>query len=133
MADDFSRSLVAFWNDLGELRDDVVVVTLTDFGRNVVENAGVGTDHGRATAMFVLGSSVRGGQVYGTLPERFERDALEDQLDLPGDHRLPRGRCEPHASQLGIADDAQVFPGWSGQLLCSQPLERIDRSRRMRA
>jgi uncharacterized protein (DUF1501 family) len=117
MADDLSCSLVAFWNDLGALREDVVVVTLTDFGRNVVENAGVGTDHGRATAMFVLGHSIRGGRVYGTLPERFERDALEDQLDLPVTTDFRAVVSSLTQSQLGIANDQQVFPGWTGSRL----------------
>lgn len=117
MADDFARSLAAFWHDLGERRDDVALVTLTDFGRNVVENAGVGTDHGRATAMFVLGASIRGGRVYGSLPERFERDALEDRLDLPVTTDFRAVITALTAAQLGIDDDAQVFPGWTGPRL----------------
>jgi uncharacterized protein (DUF1501 family) len=117
MADDFARSLVAFWNDLGALRDDVALVTLTDFGRNVVENAGVGTDHGRATAMFVLGSTIAGGKVYGTLPERFERDALEDQLDLPVTTDFRAVLAPLTASQLRIENDQAVFPGWNGARL----------------
>ncbi len=115
MADDFSRSLAAFWEDLGELRDDVVVVTLTDFGRNVVENAGIGTDHGRATAMFALGASIAGGRVYGALPERFERDALEDGMDLPVTTDFRSVVSSLTAIQLKVADDARVFPGWSGE------------------
>lgn len=114
MADDFARSLAAFWNDLGELSDDVVLVTLTDFGRNVVENPGIGTDHGRATAMFVLGRSIDGGKVHGTLPERFERDALEDSMDLPVTTDFRSVVANLTASQLEVGDDGRVFPGWSG-------------------
>lgn len=115
MADDFARSLAAFWQDLGERRDDVVVVTLTDFGRNVVENAGTGTDHGRATAMFVLGNAIHGGRVYGTLPERFERDALEDGLDLPVTTDFRSVLSALTAMQLQVEDDTQVFPDWHGE------------------
>ena len=114
MADDFSRSLVAFFEDLGSLRDDVVVLTLTDFGRNVVENEGIGTDHGRATAMFVMGGAVRGGRVYGELPERFERDALEDLMDLPVTTDFRAVISSLTARQLGVRDDRTVFPGWNG-------------------
>ena len=114
MADDFSRSLVAFFDDLGSLRDDVVVVTLTDFGRNVVENDGIGTDHGRATAMFVMGGAVDGGRVYGELPERFERDALEDLMDLPVTTDFRSVIAPLIARQLGVRDDGAVFPGWNG-------------------
>ena len=114
MADDFSRALVAFFDDLGSLRDDVVVVTLTDFGRNVVENEGIGTDHGRATAMFVMGGPVKGGRVYGELPERFERDALEDLMDLPVTTDFRSVIASLTARQLGVRDDSAVFPGWNG-------------------
>jgi uncharacterized protein (DUF1501 family) len=117
MANDLSKSLAAFWEDLGELRDDVMVVTLTDFGRNVVENAGIGTDHGRATAMFVLGHSVLGGRVHGSLPERFERDALEDQIDLPVTTDFRAVISTLTASQLGVQDDTSVFPNWDGNRL----------------
>lgn len=117
VAQDFSASLAAFWNDLGPRRDDVVLVTLTEFGRNVVENRDAGTDHGRATAMFVLGESVRGGHVYGTLPERFERDALDDGMDLPVTTDFRSVLAGVLAAQLGIADDDLVFPGWTGERL----------------
>jgi uncharacterized protein (DUF1501 family) len=93
------------------------VVTLTDFGRNVVENEGLGTDHGRATAMFVLGGSVRGGQVYGSLPERFERDGLEDGMDLPVTTDF-RSVLTPLLQQhLGLDRTGVVFPDWQGPSL----------------
>ncbi len=116
MAADFANSVAAFMDDLGSYRDDVVIVTLTDFGRNVVENERKGADHGRATAMFVLGSNIQGGQVYGQLPERFERDALEDGMDLPvtTDYRAVLSSLTQ--AQFGV-DGSQVFPGWQGGAL----------------
>lgn len=116
IAEDFSKSVAAFWNDLGNRRDDVVLVTHTDFGRNVVQNDKQGCDHGRATTMFVMGTHIKGGQIYGQLPERFEREALEDQMDLPVTTDYRAVLAELAGAQLGIASahDAQVFPGWSG-------------------
>jgi uncharacterized protein (DUF1501 family) len=116
IAEDFSKSLAAFWNDLGSRRDDVVVVTHTDFGRNVVQNDGRGCDHGRATTMLVLGSRIRGGEIHGRLPERFERDALEDAMDLPVTTDYRAVLAELAGAQLGIPRerDSQVFPGWNG-------------------
>lgn len=114
IADDFARSVAAFWSDLGPYQDDVCLVTLTDFGRTVVENDNRGTDHGRATAMFVLGHGVHGGQVYAALPPRFSRDALEDRLDLPVGIDYRAVLAELVGQQLGVTDTAAVFPGWNG-------------------
>lgn len=116
IAEDFSKAVAAFWEDLGAYRDDVVLVTHTDFGRNVVQNETRGCDHGRATTMLVLGGDIAGGRIYGGLPERFEREALEDQMDLPvtTDYRAVLATLA--GAQLGIRpdQDAQVFPGWTG-------------------
>src|SRR5208282_5679840 len=61
---DFSQSIAAFWTDLGDLGEDTVVVTMSEFGRTARENGNRGTDHGHANVMFVLGGPVRGGKVY---------------------------------------------------------------------
>lgn len=116
IANDFAKSVAAFWDDLGSHRDDVMLVTHTDFGRNVVGNDGAGADHGRATAMLVLGQNVRGGKVYGRLPERFERDALEDQMDLPVTTDYRAVLAELAGAQLDIKPerDSTLFPGWNG-------------------
>jgi uncharacterized protein (DUF1501 family) len=114
IAGDFARSIAAFWDDLGELQDRVTLATMTEFGRNVAENTTAGTDHGRATCMFVLGNAIAGGRVYGALPERFEPDALEDQVDLPvsTDFRSVMAGLLSH--QLGVHSTAEVFPDWRG-------------------
>jgi uncharacterized protein (DUF1501 family) len=117
IAEDFARSIAAFWSDLGSRRDDVVLVTHTDFGRNVVQNEQRGCDHGRATTMLVLGARIKGGEVHGELPERFDREALEDQMDLPVTTDYRSVLADLAGAQLGIPRerDSQVFPGWSGE------------------
>src|ERR1039458_4109147 len=62
---EFSQSLAAFWVDLGDLMEDTVVVTMSEFGRTARENGNRGTDHGHANVMFVMGGPVKGGKVYG--------------------------------------------------------------------
>jgi uncharacterized protein (DUF1501 family) len=81
------RSLAAFATDLGEALRDVVVVTVTEFGRSVRENGVGGTDHGRATTMLALGGAVHGGRVHGAWPgleraNRAEGDGLAVTTDV---------------------------------------------------
>jgi uncharacterized protein (DUF1501 family) len=46
--------------------DDVLLVTTSEFGRRVAENAS-GTDHGTGNVMFVVGNGINGGKVIGDL------------------------------------------------------------------
>ena len=60
--------MAAFATDLGGRFADVTVVTLTEFGRSLVENGSGGVDHGHGQAVMLLGGGVVGGQVHGTWP-----------------------------------------------------------------
>ena len=65
---EFSGGIRAFYEDLGDRVDNVVIVTMSEFGRTVKENGNAGTDHGHGNAMLVLGARVQGGKVYGEWP-----------------------------------------------------------------
>ncbi len=65
---DLSRALSAFATDLGHDWARTTVVVMTEFGRQVVENANGGLDHGCATTWLVAGGRVRGGRVVGAWP-----------------------------------------------------------------
>jgi uncharacterized protein (DUF1501 family) len=108
----FSSGLAALYQDLGQRMDDVVVLTMSEFGRTVKENGNRGTDHGHANAMFVMGNSVRGGQVYGKWPG-LKSDQLYEGRDLAltTDFRDVFG--EIAARHLGAADLKSVFPGYA--------------------
>lgn len=81
LLDDVAKSLVAFERDMGDRMKRTTVVVMTEFGRRAYENTGLGTDHGRASAMFLMGGAVKGGKVYGKWPG-LEKDQLEDEGDL---------------------------------------------------
>ena len=61
---DFASTLRAFQTDIAAMRDQVMVLTMTEFGRTSVENGSRGTDHAHATTWFAMGGPVAGGQVY---------------------------------------------------------------------
>lgn len=108
-----AQSLEAFYADLGNLADDVVVLVMTEFGRTVAENGSGGTDHGRATCYFLLGREVAGGRVYGNIPI-LDPDALDDGRDLPVTTDFRAVLAEIAPSHLGVTDTARLFPGWNG-------------------
>jgi uncharacterized protein (DUF1501 family) len=107
----FSSAIAAFYQDLGQRMDDVVLLTMSEFGRTVRENGNRGTDHGHANAMFVLGNSVRGGKVYGQWPG-LKSDQLYEGRDLAltTDFRDVFG--EIAGKHLGNTNLQNVFPGY---------------------
>ena len=64
-----------FMDDVARLGrgDDVAVMIFTEFGRRVEENGSLGTDHGTATPMFLVGKGVKGG-FYGRHPSLTDLD-----------------------------------------------------------
>ena len=76
----FSRILDAFYRDLGDRMNDVVVLTMSEFGRTARENGTGGTDHGKANVMFLMGGSVKGG-MYGDWPG-LAPEQLNENRDL---------------------------------------------------
>jgi len=65
-----SDAIRGFMNDLDRMgkSQDVVLLVMTEFGRRVPENTSLGTDHGSAGPMFIIGDSVKGGH-YGEIPD----------------------------------------------------------------
>ncbi len=115
---EFSQSIAAFWTDLGDLGEDTVVVTMSEFGRTARENGNRGTDHGHANVMFVLGGPVRGGRVYGRWPGLDQQQLYEGRdLAVTTDFRLVLS--EAVSQYLGNKDLKNVFPGFEepGQFL----------------
>ncbi|HLM58209.1 MAG TPA: DUF1501 domain-containing protein [Pyrinomonadaceae bacterium] len=108
----FAQGLKALSTDLGpERMRDVVVLTMSEFGRTVRQNGTGGTDHGHANAMLVIGGQVRGGKVYGKWPGLKDEQLHEGRdLALTTDFRDVFG--EVATRHLGQADARRVFPGY---------------------
>ncbi|PJF30889.1 MAG: hypothetical protein CUN52_03435, partial [Phototrophicales bacterium] len=79
LLDDFAQGLAAFYADIQDHIHRVTVVTMSEFGRTASENASAGTDHGRASVMFVMGGGATGG-VYADW--RGLTDDVMDEGDL---------------------------------------------------
>ena len=107
---EFAQALAAFQRDLGERMQDVVLVTLTEFGRTVRENGNRGTDHGHASVSFVMGGGVRGGKVHGRWPGLSPERLYEGRdLAITTDFRDLLG--ELLGRHLGARELEKVFPG----------------------
>jgi uncharacterized protein (DUF1501 family) len=109
---DFGAGIAALVTDLGQRMDDVVVLTMSEFGRTARENGSRGTDHGHANAMFVIGNGVKGGKVYGQWPGLSSEQLYEGRdLALTTDFRDVFG--EVVMKHLGSTNLQKVFPGYS--------------------
>ena len=111
--DDFARGVAALVSDLGDRMGDVVIVTMTEFGRMARQNGNGGTDHGHAGAMFLVGGSVKGGKVYGRWPGLAREQLYEGRdLALTTDFRSVFG--EVVRSHMGLGEASALFPGFTG-------------------
>jgi uncharacterized protein (DUF1501 family) len=113
-ARDLGQAVGSFWSDLGPKQSDTVLVTLTEFGRTAFENGSGGTDHGRGSVSFVLGSDVKGGRIYGKVPDSLTRENLEDKRDLPITTDIRSVLFDILTRPIGIGNISSVLPGWNG-------------------
>jgi uncharacterized protein (DUF1501 family) len=111
MLNELGSSLAAFSRDMGSRMDDIVMVTMSEFGRTAAESGNQGTDHGHGGLMMVLGGAVRGGKVYGQWPGLQPEQLFEGRdLAVTTDYRAVLG--ELVRDHLGVKAEP-VFPGFS--------------------
>ena len=110
--DDFGRGIAALAQDLGDRMADVVILTMSEFGRAVAENGNRGTDHGHGNAMMIIGGqNVRGGRVYGRWPG-LAPDQRYDRRDLAVTTDFRSVFAEVIRGHLGVTDTSAIFPGF---------------------
>jgi uncharacterized protein (DUF1501 family) len=110
--DDFAQSIAALAADLGERMENVVILTMSEFGRMARQNGNGGTDHGHAGAMFVIGGPVHGKKVYGRWPGLSPEQLYEGRdLALTTDFRTVF--AEIATKHLGAKKIDPMFPGFT--------------------
>jgi len=109
---DFSQGIAALYKDLGDRMRNVVILTMTEFGRTIRQNGSGGTDHGHASVAFVVGGPVKGGKVYGKWPGLTTEQLYEGRdLALTTDFRDVFS--EIAARHLGATNLHTIFPGFN--------------------
>ncbi|MDF1505861.1 DUF1501 domain-containing protein [Roseisolibacter sp. H3M3-2] len=113
---DFARSIAAFTTDLGDRMEDVVILTMSEFGRTARQNGTGGTDHGHAGSMFVIGGGVKGGRVHGRWPG-LAPEQLNEGRDLALTTDFRAVFAEVARTHLGAERLDRLFPGYEATAL----------------
>jgi len=108
----YGQAIAAFATDLGQRMDDVIVLTMSEFGRTARENGSRGTDHGHGNAMFVIGNTVKGGKVFGDW-KGMKSDQLNEGRDVAVTTDFRDVFAEVAYKQLGARDLKSIFPQYA--------------------
>ncbi|MCE9591012.1 MAG: DUF1501 domain-containing protein [Planctomycetes bacterium] len=117
LAGGLGDAMAAFAQDLGDRMDDVLVLTLSDFGRTAAENGTSGTDHGWASCMFAMGGTVlraSGGKARKVVTAKWPGlapDQLHEGRDLLHTMDFRDVLAEAVRVHLGNPNLAKVLPG----------------------
>ena len=111
---DFGRAIAAFLTDLGPARDEVALVTMSEFGRTLRENGSHGTEHGHGNAMLLFGNGLNGGKVHGRWPG-LSPSELNEGRDLAVTTDFRSVLWEVASKHLRVGDAATVFPDFAPQ------------------
>jgi uncharacterized protein (DUF1501 family) len=106
-----SAGIASFCQDMGDRMEDIVLVTMSEFGRTAAENGNAGTDHGHGSFMMVVGGPVHGGKVYGKWPG-LEKEQLFEGRDLAVTTDYRDVLSELVRGHLGQQNLSNVFPGF---------------------
>ncbi|HTR77194.1 MAG TPA: DUF1501 domain-containing protein [Gemmatimonadaceae bacterium] len=110
--DDFAKAINALVTDLGDRMADVTIMTMSEFGRTAHQNGNGGTDHGHASALFVVGGDVKGGKIHGKWPG-LEPEQLNEGRDLALTTDFRSVFSEVVSKHLGATKLDAIFPGFS--------------------
>ena len=107
-----AQGLHAFYLDLATNTDQLLVLVMSEFGRRLKENGGLGTDHGHGGVMLLLGGNVAGGRIHGQWP-----GLAPEQLVGPGDMAVTTDYrdvlAEVISRRLNNPHLDTIFPGYN--------------------
>ena len=109
---EFGQGLAALYRDLGDRMRNVVVLTMTEFGRAIRQNGSGGTDHGHASALFAFGGPIKGRKVYGKWPG-LATDQLYEGRDLALTTDFRDIFAEILNKHMAARDVSRIFPGYT--------------------
>ncbi|HWC76031.1 MAG TPA: DUF1501 domain-containing protein [Blastocatellia bacterium] len=109
---DFSQAIAALYQDLGDRMRNIVILTMTEFGRTIRQNGSGGTDHGHASCLFALGGPVKGGKVYGQWPG-ISTEQLYEGRDLALTTDFRDVFAEVAARHMSAGKLSSIFPGFN--------------------
>jgi uncharacterized protein (DUF1501 family) len=118
MAENFKSlndSLAAFQQDIGDIWNRTTIMTLTEFGRRLEENASQGVDHGWASAMFVMGGGVKGGKVTANFAGLEPQNLRDGDLKVTLDYRHVVSEVLRYRGGLTSAQMASILPDFQPQ------------------
>ncbi len=107
---ELSLSIEAFYLDLSDRLDEVLLSVVSEFGRRADENGSAGTDHGRGNVMMLLGDGVVGGQVHGTWPGLGPAQLDDFALAITTDYRDVLGEAFQNLMGATPGELAAMFP-----------------------
>jgi uncharacterized protein (DUF1501 family) len=114
MLNSLANALSSFATDMGDRMEDIVLVTLSEFGRTARENGNGGTDHGHGSLMMTIGGPVRGGKVYGEWPG-LDPEQLFERRDLAVTTDYRDVLSEILTRHMGVTNLSRVFPEFKSQ------------------
>lgn len=103
--------LAAFYEALQARMGRVTVVVMSEFGRRVQENGGLGTDHGHGSMMMLMGGGVNGRQIFANWPGlHSEQQVGPGDLAITIDYRDVLGELLHRRMNNPLLE--QIFPGY---------------------
>ncbi|MCP5097771.1 MAG: DUF1501 domain-containing protein [Chloroflexi bacterium] len=108
---ELAQGVAAFYEDVQERMNRITVVIMSEFGRRLQENGGLGTDHGHGNMMMVMGGGINGGQVFANWPGLHETQLVgPGDLAITTDYRDVLG--ELISKRLNNPNLPNIFPGY---------------------